>query len=218
MNVTILCSSAEHPVMPYLVDFARSNLATHSVSIITNIEDLSEGDILFLVSCSEVVPCAVREKYSAAIVLHASALPEGRGWSPHVWALLEGRDTLTVSAINAEDIVDTGDIWAQEEVVIPRTALYDEVNSIIFTTEIKLMQFVLDNMDHIEPAPQADSGTSSYYRRRTPADSELNPNDTLEANFDLLRVCDPVRYPAFFRLRGKVYKLSLERMEEINND
>lgn len=218
MKVTILCSSVAHPVRSYLADFVRSNATDHCVSQVSDVSNLSEGDILFLVSCTEVVPLSAREKYRASIVLHASALPEGRGWSPHIWALLEGRNTITISAISAEDKVDTGDIWAQEEVTIPNTALSDEIDTIIFSAEIKLMQFVLDNLDQIEPQPQSLSAASSYYRRRTPVDSELDPSESLEANFDLLRVCDPIRYPAFFRLRGSVYKLSIEKIDEIKND
>ena len=45
------------------------------------------------------------------LVLHASDLPDGRGWSPHVWDVISGKSSLTLSLINAEDSVDTGHIW-----------------------------------------------------------------------------------------------------------
>ena len=40
------------------------------------------GDILFLISCSERIGDAYRQKYRHVLVLHASDLPKGRGWSP----------------------------------------------------------------------------------------------------------------------------------------
>lgn len=59
-----------------------------------------------------------------------------------------------------------------------------------------------------EAVPQ--SGPSTTYRTRTPADSELDPNRPIAEQFDLLRIVDNERYPAFFQHRGRRYRLKIE--------
>ena len=54
----------------------------------------------------------------------------------------------------------------------------------------------------------------SYYRRRIPADSQIDPRQSIDNQFDKIRVCDPNRFPAFFELNGKKYKLLLEKMDD----
>jgi methionyl-tRNA formyltransferase len=52
-----------------------------------------------------------RAKYDSSLVLHASDLPAGRGWSPHIWAITNGAESVTLSLLEAEDQVDSGRIW-----------------------------------------------------------------------------------------------------------
>jgi methionyl-tRNA formyltransferase len=47
---------------------------------------------------------------------------------------------------------------------------------------------------------------------RTPKDSCIDPHRTIAEQFDLIRVCDPIRFPAFFEYRGQKYALKLEKL------
>jgi methionyl-tRNA formyltransferase len=58
--------------------------------------------------------------------------------------------------------------------------------------------------------PQA--GLPTYYKRRTPEDSELDPDKPLRDQFNLLRVADNDQYPAFFRHLGHKYVLKIEKV------
>ena len=75
---------------------------------------LAGGEILFLVSCNEIIGKDVRDRYMATLVIHASDLPKGRGWSPHIWQIIEGKKEIMVSLLEAEDAVDSGAIWAKK--------------------------------------------------------------------------------------------------------
>ncbi len=50
--------------------------------------------------------------------------------------------------------------------------------------------------------------------RRTPADSQVDPLQSITSQFDRIRVCDPNRFPSFIELHGKKYKLILEKMDD----
>ena len=171
--------------------------------------DARGGDFLFLVSCSEIVHKNVRDRYKHTLVLHAADLPKGRGWSPHIWQVLEGGNTIVVSLIEAADSVDSGDIWRKERIQLQGHELYDEINELVFAAELRLMNYALDNYRTVVPQKQA--GEPTYYRKRTPADSELNPESSIAAQFNQLRVADPERYPAFVVLNGVRYNISIRK-------
>ena len=57
-------------------------------------------------------------------------------------------------------------------------------------------------------------GVATYYERRTPKDSELDINRSIKDQFNLLRIVDNERYPAFFYIGDKKYKISIEEYNE----
>ncbi|MHA7834814.1 MAG: formyltransferase family protein, partial [Algiphilus sp.] len=153
----------------------RDNSVNHDTALVCDKSHLRGGDVLFLISCSQIIRRKERERYAHALVIHASDLPKGRGWSPHIWAVLEGADELVVSLLSAEDSVDSGDIWEKQNVAIPKHYLYDEINAALFEVEIKLMDKALEMIDEGgRPAPQSFDEIS-YYPRRTPEDGEIDP-------------------------------------------
>lgn len=213
MNVTLLCTSRDHPVNDWLLEWKEKQKWQHNIAICHDIRDLPGGDVLFLISCSQIIDVFTREKYRHTLVLHASDLPHGRGWSPYIWALLEGAEAITVSLLQAEDCVDTGAIWAKRTFRVPPHALHNEIHCLLFNTELALMDeglTLISSGAYPDPQPQHISPT--YYRRRTPADSEVDPSQSLRDLFPTIRLMDPQRYPAFFHLHGHTYTIELKKV------
>jgi methionyl-tRNA formyltransferase len=210
MKVSILCSSTAHPVYPRLEQWVRSAAANHSVELVREKKHLTGGELLFLISCHEIISAGDRQKYGVTLVIHASDLPEGRGWSPHIWQILEGKNRIVVSLIEAQEPVDSGAIWAQRDLVLEGHELSDEINERLFAIEIELMEHALEIAGSGTPVRQ-DDRPPSHYRRRTPEDSRLDPSRSIAEQFDLLRVADPQRFPAFFDLRGHRYLVRIEK-------
>lgn len=218
MKISLLCSSADHPVNPWLKAWQEKHAATHAIELVRRVADLDAGDLLFLISCSELVPAEVRRRFKHTLVLHASDLPHGRGWSPHIWELLAGAEQLTLSLLEAENRVDSGRIWKKLRFPVPRTALWDEINARLFAAEIELLDYALQSPLPSAPQAQDESLGSNYYPRRRPEDSRLDPERSLAEQFNLLRVCDPARFPAFFDWHGQRYKLTLEKVSDDSAD
>lgn len=214
MKVTILCSSAEHPVNAYLVRWVESHQYAHEIDLVRDKAELCGGDILFLISCTEIINKADRGAYKKVLVIHASDLPRGRGWSPHVWQIIEGKEEIVLSLLEAEDKVDSGDIWKKLSVHIPKHALFDEINYLIFEAELALMDHAMACFQAIKPSPQDSTITATHYPKRTPSDSRIDPEQSIASQFNLIRVCDPDRYPAFFELYGHKYRIRLEKSDE----
>lgn len=211
MKVTLLCSDAAHPVNPYLQRWMDGKGDSIEVELVRTKSEALGGDILFLISCSEVLTAQDTGRYADTLVLHASDLPHGRGWSPHIWELSRGAESLTLSLLEADEKVDAGRIWKKLTVDIPRHALWDEINERLFAAELELMDFAIEQFGRIVPIPQPSDIEATYYPKRTPRDSEIDPGKSIAEQFDLVRVCDPVRFPAFFYHRGHRYVLKLEK-------
>lgn len=212
MRISLLCSDPTHPVNDYLNRWIAANSSAHDISLVRSKADLPGGDVLFLVSCSEIIRDTDRLAYGTCLVIHASDLPLGRGWSPHIWEIVNGARKITVTLLEAADSVDSGRIWKKISFAVQPHALWNEINSDLFQVEVDLINYAVENYQSIQPVDQSSLIAPTYYRRRSPEDSRIDPTKSLASQFDLLRVCDPKRFPAFFELDGHVYKLTLERV------
>jgi methionyl-tRNA formyltransferase len=214
MRISLLCSEEQHPVNYYLKRWMVSQNGIHEIELVRRKNQLTGGDILFLISCSEIVDHADRCAYRASLVLHASDLPFGRGWSPHIWQLIEGANEISLSLLEANDQVDSGRIWKKIKFPIPKHMLWDEINVRLFEAEIKLIEFAISNLEKVRPTTQEQLMEVNYYPRRTHEDSRIDASQSIASQFNKIRVCDPNRFPAFFELYGKKYKLILEKLDE----
>jgi methionyl-tRNA formyltransferase len=123
-----------------------------------------------------------------------------------------GATHITLSLLEAEDKVDSGAIWKKVLINIPTTALWDEINHLLFSAEMQLLDYALESYGRINPKEQSTDTEPTYFRMRTPEDSRIDAHKTIAEQFDLIRVCDPKRFPAFFEHRGQKYALKLERL------
>lgn len=211
MNISVLVSDPGHPVVPGLQRWAQARRDEgHEVCVVNASADLSGGDVLFLVSCSEIIGPAVRTAFDATLVLHASKLPEGRGWSPYIWAVVGGADEIHLCLLEAAEPVDTGNVWLRTSFRLEGHELLPEIHERLFASERELMTRTIHEWGSIRPERQTGQ-RSEPLPRRTPADSELDPELTIAAQFNLIRTADAERFPSFFDYRGHRYKVIIEK-------
>ena len=207
MKIDILVSDPLHPVNDHL-KYLSKHEDQHEINILNKKKDILGGDILFLISCNEIIKKDIRDLYQKTFVIHASDLPKGRGWSPYIWEILDGKSEFTVSLIEADESVDAGDIWLQEKFRLDGDELLPEIHEILFKCEISLISKIINKFKSIKPVKQSgDPGL--YYRKRTPEDSQLDLKKSIDSQFNLLRVADSDRFPAFFIKNGIKYYLKI---------
>lgn len=211
MRISILCTDDQHPVVKSLDRWTKEmNAKGHDAKIFFDKSKLVGGDFLFLVSCAQVLNDFDRQRYTHVLVLHASDLPSRRGWSPHIWAILDGENHITVSLLEAANQVDTGRVWLKKSFLLEGHELLDEINEKLFKLELNLMTDAVMNADQIQPTLQiGDPG--EYMNRRVPNDSQIDPHKSISKQFNLLRIADPQRHPAFFEYLGVKYFIKIEK-------
>jgi methionyl-tRNA formyltransferase len=216
LKVSIVVSNIEHPVYHFMKGWVdkQSHIDTEIVNSTKELRGF--GDFLFLVSCTDIINQETRSRFNHCLVLHASDLPEGRGWSPHIWGIVNGNNMLTLSLLEAEDKVDSGRIWLKTNVYLDGSELFSEINNKLFTAEVELIQRAVNEYETIIPYEQYSDISLNYFPKRVPEDSRININDSILNQFNLLRVCDSERFPAFFELGGQRYTIKLEKAGSSN--
>lgn len=194
----------------YIPDFIEGLAKRgNKVEWLHNVNFIQQGDMVFFLGCGQIVSLDVLQRNKHNLVVHESDLPQGKGWSPLTWQILEGKNDIPIVLFEAAEKVDSGVVYLKETMHFKGTELVEELRAIQADATFKLCLEFIDNYSDIIDKAVSQEGESSYYHRRTPEDSRLNPDKTIREQFNLLRVVDNERYPAFFELNGEQYVLKV---------
>ena len=170
---------------------------------------IKEFDVVFVLGFTRILKKDFLIANNQVLIIHESKLPNGKGFSPLQWQILEGKDNIVFSLLEASEEFDSGDIIDQIELKLDGTELYDEIRFKQARLTFKLLERFMKNYPSFNKKEQI--GKSTFYRRRNKADSELDINSTIKELFPLLRIVNNKDWPGFFRINGveyivKIYK------------
>ena len=137
------------------------------------------------------------------VFFHETPLPEGKGNSPIQWTVFNKRPNLTVTAFKATEGMDAGAILYQYNIPLSSSDTLEILDKKRSLGIKKSFSEILEELKQGYIVLRAQTGQDSISQRRTPDDSELDPNETLLNLWDKIRVCDNNKFPAFFHLNGK---------------
>lgn len=206
MKITILTDNPDSWILPY-VEELKKDIACHNITHIYSSKDIVGGDVMLLLSCEKILPKKYLDVFNSSIVVHPSKVPHGKGWSPLAWQILEGLNKIPVSLFEAVEEVDSGEVYLVDYIELEGHELNEEIKHKQGLITIKMAKKYIEDYHTIKGAPQKGEGT--FYPRRRRKDNELDPNKTISEQFNLLRITDNERYPAFFNLNGKEYTLKI---------
>lgn len=208
MKITIINDNPNSWIMPYAKKLANIlKNKKHQVNFTNNYASLKKGDIAFLLSCEKILDSEILKLHKHNLVIHESALPKGRGWAPLTWQILENKNKIPITLFEAGKKVDSGKIYLKDYIKFQEHELNSELRHAQGQATIKLVLQFIDKYPNIIGVEQ--KGKPSYYPRRTPKHSELNINKSIKEQFNLLRVVDNKRYPAFFKYKNQTYILKI---------
>ena len=168
-------------------------------------------DIVFLLGYTKILKDDFLNSNNLVLVVHESNLPKGKGFAPIQWQILEGKNKITFSLIEAASKFDSGDIIDQEELTLSGLELYDEIRFKQAKITFRLIKRFLKKYPKYDKTKQ--TGESSFYRKRNAKDSELDINLSIKNLFPLLRVVNNEKWPAFFKINGSKYILKIYKKE-----
>lgn len=208
MIITLLCDNPNSWIIPYVKEIAKElKELDHDVYLVNHYKEIKKGELAFLLGCEKIVPKDYLVLNKHNLVVHESDLPKGKGWSPLTWQILEEKNEIPITLFEAVQEVDAGDIYLQDVISLNGTELLSEIKHKQGILTKKLVLEFVNKYPNITGRKQ--EGEETFYERRTPKDSELDSNKTIKEQFNLLRVVDNERYPAFFYKDGQKYILKI---------
>jgi len=204
MKITILIDNPKSWFMPFGERMAAllSDIG-HQCRLVTHQEKIGKGDICFLLSCLNIVSQDFLRRNCSNIVVHASDLPKGKGFSPLQWQILEGKKTITLTLFEAIKELDAGPYYFKEKVRFKGTEMLEELHSLLGEKIIHMCIDYVANYGKIKPKKQR--GQHTFYRKRTSSDDELDITKTLKYHFNHFRIADNNKYPLYFRYKNKKF-------------
>jgi len=210
MKVTVLLDMPDSFLHDYVSSIIQALKEKGcSVFLCNKAEDIRSGDILFLLGCRTVLTSKYLNLNKHNLVIHPSKLPEGKGSAALVWKILEGENVVYLTLFEASEKVDSGVIYYQEKIEFEGHELCDEIRR---TQAMKTLELVLRFVDEYPDVKGIEQiGKTTFCARRHKKDSKLDIDKTIREQFNLLRVVDNKRYPAFFEHKGKEYIIQINK-------
>ena len=206
MKIQVLCDNPSSWIVPFAREMVNElNTNGHVATLIHSENEVSIGEVLVLLSCEHIFKKLNLNQHN--LVVHESALPKGKGWSPLTWQVLEGKNKIPVTLFEAVEDVDAGPIYGQTNITLNGTELVEELRVLQMNATKELIFNFLQAYPGVKPEPQ--KGNASFYPRRKAKHSKLDLDKNIADQFNLLRVCDNERYPAYFEKNGVKYILKI---------
>ena len=205
MKITILTDNPKSWYIKHAKDLIKNLSNSHDVNHIFNKNEICKGDIMFILSCEKILTKSDLSFHKNNIVIHPSKLPLGKGWSPLLGKIIENKNIIPFTLFEANVHLDDGDIYFVEDLILQGHELNDEIKNLQGQLVNRMVIKFIDMVGKILPRKQI--GEETFYERRRLSDSEIDINKSIKDQFNLLRIVDNSRYPAFFIHKNKKYVL-----------
>lgn len=180
----------------------------YKIKFFKNKNKLKNYDIVFIIGYTKILKKSFLNKNKLNLVIHESALPKGKGFSPIQWQILHNKNKIKFTLFEATKNFDSGPIYHQIEIKLKGNELSDELRKIQALESIRLIkEFMKIYPKKINIINQ--KGESSFYKKRKLSDSKIDINKTIRENFNHLRIVDNKNYPAYFYFKKKKYILKI---------
>ncbi len=157
-----------------------------------------------------IVPEEILNHYEC-VCFHMTDVPYGRGGSPLQNLIVRGHKDTVLTTLRMEKGLDTGPVYSKNPLSLEGKA--EE----IYIRASELTWEMIAEMIATEPEAVAQQGEPVLFKRRTPEQSEIPQDLTIEQVYDYIRMLDAPGYPkAFFQTVG--YHLDFEDAELTGNE
>jgi len=178
-------------------------------------------DIAFAVSWRYMIPSSVYQvPRLGTYVFHDSYLPAYRGFSPTVWAMINGEDHTGATLFEISDEVDAGDILDQEIVPIGPDETISGVVDRVTQIYLQILERNLAGLlkGSMTSKPQ-DHNQATYTCKRALEDNQINWTASAEEIYNFIRALSHPYPGAYTTLSGKKITVwSARRLQVPNYD
>ena len=178
--------------------------------------EMAPVDLMFAVSWRYIIPAQVYQRARlGAYVFHDSLLPEYRGFSPTVWAIINGEDHTGATLLEMAGDYDTGRIVDQSRVPIgPNDTIADVLERVTETYLTLLKTHLPALMNSAAPRIMQDESQATYTAKLLPDDFRIDWNWPTARIYNLIRATTAPYAGAYTTLEGQKLTIWSARLLE----
>lgn len=186
----------------FLID-EKSDLLIENLRII-------KPKYIFFPHWSWIVPQDILQEFNC-VCFHMTDVPYGRGGSPLQNLIIRGHEYTKLTALKMAKELDAGPVYLKKEMSLLGSATE------IFTRSSDLTFDMIEYIVEHEPTPIQQKGEVTEFPRRTPEQSQLLPDLSLDDFYNTVRMLDAETYPKAYIKFGNL-KLEFTAATKIDND
>tara|TARA_B100000787_G_scaffold169757_1_gene162126 strand:+ start:787 stop:1419 length:633 start_codon:yes stop_codon:yes gene_type:complete len=205
-KVLFLLDKKNDWIKQFIIDYNFSLKKKFTIKVSYNKNLIKKYDIIFLINYLKILSKNTVSK-NFCLLVHESNLPKDKGGAPIQNQILRGKKKIHLSLIKVTEKLDSGDIYLKSNFKLDGSELNNEIRKIQALKSLDLIKKFLNNLKIYKPKKQI--GISTYNKLRTGIDSLIDVKKSIKDQFNLLRVCDNERYPAYFIFKKKRYILKI---------
>ena len=179
----------------------------YKYNFVDNINKLKNYDLTFILGYTKIIKLKNLKKNKLNLVVHESDLPKGKGFAPVQNQILLGKNKIPICLFQANERVDSGRIFKKEFFNVKETSLYNQIRNDQGNATMKIIKKFLKEYPNIKSKKQ--TGKSTFFKKRNKLSSEINILKSIKSQFNLLRIVNNEKWPAFFKYKGKKFYLKI---------
>lgn len=187
----------------------RIELLTDLKIVETSFSDLHKtlqiyrGGNLLSIGFPYLVMKASLDLFQVAINVHPTLLPKYRGPNSGAHVIANGEEESGSTVHFMTENADEGEIIAQQSIPLTKFDTTKSMQRKIYEIEPDLVLTAINALSLDKTFFRQMESEATSFKKRTPGDSEIDPEQRLIDLYDSIRSSDPEEYPAFFTLMGK---------------
>jgi len=185
----------------------RYDKKKYSIKYFFDKKKIKKFDIVFVLGYTRKLKKNFLKKNQLTLLVHESNLPSERGSAPIQWQILKNKKIINICLIFVDEKLDNGDIILSDKMYFKGGELNKEIREKQAIHTIKIIKKFLKIYPNFTRRKQ--KGIPTFLKKRNETDSILDINKSLKKQFNLLRICDNEKYPAYFIYKSNKYILKI---------
>lgn len=206
-KVTFLFDNSNQWLKKYILAHKFNLSKKYTIKYSSNKKKIYNQDIVFPIGYTKILPNSFLEDNKNVICVHTSKLPKDKGSAPIQNQILRNQKKIFISLFKATSKIDSGPLYLQDYFYLDGSELYNEIRLKQAQAVIRIIIKYLKKFPNLKQLKL--SRKSSYNKKRTPKDSELNINKTIKEQFNHLRINDNIKFPSFFIYKKNKYFIKI---------
>ncbi len=211
MKIGLLLDKKNDWLLLYLSKKDFKQISNIKITIGHDISRMNNHDVIFILGYTKKITRKDLLRNKLNLVIHESNLPQDRGFSPIQHQILNGKNNLKVSLIIANAELDKGSILLKHDLKFDGTELYDEIREKQAKITKSIIYEFIKNYPEILDNKIKQMGAGTFNKKLTLKDNELNIHQSIDKQFNKLRIGNNEEWPSYFYKKGikyiiKIYK------------